>query len=94
MGGASLLVSLWLSAAVDAEDKLLTLTTISAVDANNWTEVKFDNAAGGQLLANNGKGSKFAPFIEGKDAVNHPADGLIHSSVQTAASHFHQSPTP
>ena len=77
-----------------------TLTTIDAVAAKNWTEVKFDNAkvyrwlrlsmpAGStaqmskveiytndQLLADGSKGAKFAPFVEGKDAVNDSAIGF------------------
>ncbi len=78
----------------------VTLTTINAVAANNWTEVKFDNAklyrwlrlsmpagatakmgkveiyANDRLLAGDGKGSKFSPFVEGKDAVDDSAIGF------------------
>jgi hypothetical protein len=78
----------------------VTLTTINAVAANNWTEVKFDNVklyrwlrlsmpssstakmgkvevyAYDRLLASDSKGSKFTPFIEGKDAVNDSAIGF------------------
>lgn len=135
LGGISLLVSLWLSAAAYAAEKSLpacnrlrfeplpgteqamvgaklegsnisrtegyvTLTTINAVAAKDWTQVKFENAklyrwlrlsmpagstakmgkvevyADDQLLADDSKGVKFTPFVEGKDAVNDSAIGF------------------
>jgi len=136
LGGISLLVSLWLSAAAQAADKPLpacnrlrfepvpgseqsmvggklegsntsrtegyvTLATIKdAPAAKTWTEVKFDNTklyrwlrlsmpsgatmkmgkveifANEQLLADDSKGAKFTPFVEGKDAVNDCAIGF------------------